>query len=148
MNTQKMLELADFMETVPEDKFDMNVFGKQILDPNRRTTCLADLNVCGTTCCIAGYVVVNKGYCVTPGGFVYSEPVEYVASEVSTCLGMAEHLAGRELGLTESQASALFFDDHWPRQFYTWSAVSIQPIRITTPKQAAARIRHMVETGE
>ena len=137
MNTQKMLELADFMETVPEEHFNMDYFGDRNLD----VTCQEDLNVCGTTCCIAGYVVVNKGLCVTPGGNVYKD------KDRSEYVGKAEDVAGEELGL--DNPSTLFYAWNWPYEFVTKELdYNDNWVYSATPKQAAARIRHMVETGE
>jgi hypothetical protein len=133
MDKEKMLALADFIEKVPDDKFHMGFFGKPANYESRRVVCKEDLNVCGTACCIAGYVVVNKGYCVTPGGFVYDDIDE------SDYIGQAETLAARELRLDSDQATALFFDRNWPYQFKEDA---------NNPKVAAQRIRHMVETGE
>lgn len=127
MNHQKMLELADFMDTVEPEHFDMQYYGNKFADT--RFVCKEDMTICGSTCCIAGYVAVNKGYCVYPGGALRKQDGEIVTS--------AFEVARKELGLTYVQASHLFYSMYWPEGFDK-----------NNPKEAARLIREMVKKDQ
>lgn len=53
MNTPEMEKLAEQLDNLPEDHFDMAkwAFGHDLI------VCEEDLEVCGTTCCIAGLAI-------------------------------------------------------------------------------------------
>lgn len=48
MNKQKILEIADFIEKLPPEQFDMDLYG-------------IETEKCGTIACIAGWVCLNNG---------------------------------------------------------------------------------------
>lgn len=134
MNTKKMLELADAMEKLNPTKFNMSYFGKFNMSyfgnkPSQDHTvvCKEDLNVCGTTCCIAGYLLIDQGFCVACGGSVYSDTTR------ANYLGDAAGMAQEELELSNDQRSKLFYPWNWPYGYNTQD-----------PKDAARLIRDMV----
>jgi hypothetical protein len=99
---------------------------------------------CGTACCIAGQVLLDKGY--RPRW----EDAGWRARELE--LGWQEanyftapsgrkvhafNAAQRELGLTREQADRLFLKSEWPYRF--WLPDS--------PKLAAERLQHFLDTN-
>jgi hypothetical protein len=66
----------------------------------RQDQSLADVNLCGTTACLAGHTLIREGYQPTNAGYFLSPEGRYISTEA-----VAEEL----LGLEEDQAHALFF---------------------------------------
>jgi hypothetical protein len=137
MNVREMEELALFLETVPRRRFNMRFWAATVtrfVGYNENVkVCLRDTEACGTACCIAGYQIVRKnGRCVKSGEVFDKKGFE---------VGFVEDLAGRELGLDYIQKRRLFFFGYWPLN------KNGKPFH-ETPKGAAKRIRHMIETGE
>jgi hypothetical protein len=60
MNTQKVLELADFLDTVAPENFDLDNWSKG----DEPLVCLENAQSCGTTLCVAGWAVVREGFTV------------------------------------------------------------------------------------
>ena len=99
MNKQRMLRLADRLEKIDPNKFDMNAF--------------ADKRECGTTCCVAGHALLMAGWKLGEAdvweavAFVSRRGVEVHTSQVGD-------YAQEYLGLTEPQAKKLFYSG-WKR---------------------------------
>lgn len=138
---KKLLCLADWIETLPEQKFDMGQWSSSVgevhLDPEDSTKTLNQYgSECATACCIAGWVVLAKGHTVK-GVSVLTE--SYFSTDLVP-------LKAREiLGLTPEETEALFYPGNWPGCAETNDPYTKFP---NTPKGAADRIRHFVQTGE
>lgn len=65
---------------------------------------LTDENTCGTTACLAGWVVAMQGHQVQESGRVWASTGEY--------LGRVEQLAADWLGLSYAVADRLFYADN------------------------------------
>ena len=141
MNVELMERIAKKLDSLPDEKFNMGNWGRRIGsidDP--AVVCPETANECGTSCCIGGWALVDKGYCVSPGGNVYSSVDEQGWG--INYLGEAEEMAAKLLDLDHDEAQRLFFEGGWPVQFQGPLA------QTASPKQGAARIRHMIVTGE
>jgi hypothetical protein len=127
MNKEKMLKLASCIENVPEKGFNMGSWASKDLVSQD------DLeNACGTTCCIAGWQQAFRGRTINIIGNVF---------ERGKFVGEAPDLCGRDLELTRDERRVLFHREDWP----TEAGGRDFP---NTPKDAADRIRYMVETGK
>lgn len=137
MHKQRMFRLANFIEKLPEEKFNMGGWVYTEYPPTNGVMCNEDaLTLCGTTCCIAGWATFRAGKCVK----YWSDALATKTGRLVTENGVAVRIskfAEKYLGLTPEQASALFYSNNWPEQF--------QP---DDNKKAAERIRHMARTGE
>ncbi len=135
---QRLLALADFIEKQDPKHFNM---GKWAAKRSYgwadfySLVCPADVNVCGTTCCIAGWHIINKGLCLNFGGAVYDGPG-------GTFVGEVDKITAEDLNLTPRQKENLFHLGSWPRIFSEMTDGSTG-----TPEVAAKRIRYMVNTG-
>ena len=137
MNVREMEELAQFLETVPRKRFNMKFWAATFkrfagYDENVKI-CLRDTEACGTACCVAGYQIVRKDNRCVKSGAAFDKK--------GSKIGLVEDLAARELGLDYRQKRDLFFAENWPLN------KNGKPFH-ETPKGAAKRIRHMIETGE
>ena len=136
---QRRLALADYIEGIEPKHFNMREWAKKFVDDSDLLTlnlvCPTDVNSCGTTCCVAGWHMIQKGFCLTFGGSVFTEPR-------GKYLGNAEELSAKDLGLTPKQRETLFHQPDWPTKFaeqiFGYTA---------TPHQAAERIRYIANTG-
>lgn len=141
MNVKLMERIAKKLDSLPDEKFNMGNWAKRrgSKEDGPETVCPEIANECGTSCCIGGWALVDKGYCVSPGGHVYSSVDEQGWG--INYLGEAEEMAADLLDLDYNEAQSLFFEGNWPVQFRG-------PLGQTaSPKQGAARIRHMIEKG-
>lgn len=120
MNHKAMLELADHLEKMPKERFDMAHFGYRIDGRRRRAT--RD-NACGTTCCIAGEKVLMDG-----GEMKFFSQSNAAGFMLKGDVVIPDRYAAHALGLTDDDADGLFFD-----------------YSIATPTEAADRIRRMVK---
>lgn len=127
---RKLKNLAKFIASVPKKHFDMYVWAhsKKMDKKGEDIVCEENANLCGTACCLAGWQVIRKGYCINEDAIVKTKKGKEV--------GYTPDVARKQLGLSESEASKLFEPIQWPGDFPR------------TPKGAAKRIRHFVETGE
>lgn len=107
MNKERMMELANFLERLPEKQFDMQVWVKDLrndLDAFHKEE--YDYGSCNTVCCIAGWAVgLFNGT-----GFVKPNNKRDYAEETIV------QEATRLLGLTRGQAVNLFYtngDTYW-----------------------------------
>lgn len=135
MNVPLMKATADFLDKLPEEKFNMGHWGAH----GNGYACPINANECGTTCCIAGWVLVNNGLCVGKAGDVY-DALDSKGFGINY-QGEASDLAADALWLDHDEAENLFYQRNWPTQFQSGEETA-------TPQMAAARIRHMIETGE
>ena len=140
MNVDAMNKLADFIEKLPEENFDMTIWGMKFVGGERKgnltedyPVCHDDLQECKTCCCIAGYQILQNPELCLVKGMVYS------LEDMSSVLGDAPDVAQHQLGLDEYQATSLFWSSGWSRTGIPFPR---------TPKGAAARIRHMIQTGD
>jgi len=152
---RKLEAFAKFIEKLPRKVINMEswanikIKNRTDLDP---VVCKADVlepkgNACGTACCLAGWEVLRRGYCLDDSGNVYKKNRSIRSS--------AANFARESLGLSSGEASKLFFRDRWPgysRGYYDfetgrWEHSSPSKFK-GTPKGAAARIRHLIKTGE
>ena len=129
MNTKKVLELADFLETVPEEQFDLNWFicknGRIGVD----SVSMENVHTCGTTLCVAGWTVLWGGKTI---------PTE---ENNSAMLGLYAPIAieaARLLELTEDEAAQLFY-------VAVGQANHVYPSGIVGPRSAALYIRRFVK---
>lgn len=128
MNKEKLLELADFLESIPDERFNLNRFtcsfeddiwanehDEVIIDGrNYESSDFVDLNVCNTAGCIAGWAIAlnNNGHANI--GFITT-----AAYADSICLR-----AGYYLGLNLEEAKQLFYvtgyESVWNRYAYDY----------------------------
>lgn len=94
MNTERLRQVQESIRTHPL-KFSMNQWAKGVL--------VAANPECGTTACIAGWVLAHHFDHIN--GSAYAEPLA-----VPT---YAKYI----LGITDDQADDLFFYQHWPFEF-------------------------------
>ena len=109
MNKERMMELANFLEKLPEKQFDMKVWVNHIENPSISSYSgfdEYDYGSCNTACCIAGWTVGlfnGTGFIKPNNKRDYAE--ETIVQE-----------ATRLLGLTRGQAVNLFYtngDTYW-----------------------------------
>ena len=118
---QKLNDLADFIEQVPADNFDMsNWLSKQDEDHDRIFKPVQEEFACGTVACIAGWTVA--GSALFAGKQFSSSYVPQLAREL--------------LGLTEDEARKLFVPN-WSK--YNWYQI--------TNNDAAIVLRSFAKTG-
>lgn len=128
MNHKAMLELADHMEKMPPEQFNMKHWGILLGDVEVVVTLK---NHCGTTCCIAGEKVLLDGGKIKPlmmDGAPTRIPEFYDKKGREV---FPSEYAARRLGLTTLQSKRLFLD-----------------MRISTSKGAVKRIRAMVAADQ
>ena len=102
MNVERMLELADFLHTVPKDDgcnvhpfaFNLGVYGAPL---NKRAAVIAPQNdsvypLCGTIGCIAGAA------CYLFGGPGLSHPRNWGPSSAADLLDLTDNLSGCQAG--------------------------------------------------
>lgn len=107
MNKERMLQLADYIENLPTNKFDMthwlnykskNELGHWVIDrsifENQTDEFLMEPLDCGTVCCIAGWATAIESN---------FEPIAIVQYNITI-----EQRAKDWLGLTDTQADNLF----------------------------------------
>lgn len=102
-------------------------------------------NWCDTASCIAGHACLASGY--AKGAF----DTEVLKNGIKRSCSRA---AQEELGLSNDQATKLFYTTSWPQQYYDQYSNEvdvddqefIDPTRIA--KITCARIEHFIETGE
>lgn len=122
MNHKAMLELADHMEKMPREQFDMSSFGWRN-DRRRRRVTLK--NPCGTTCCIAGEKVLLDGGEMRFSG---SDDADFYINDKPIS---ASDYARSALGLSDHEGFLLFFN-----------------CGARTPNEAAYEIRAMEREDE
>lgn len=150
MNIERMENLAKFIETLPETRFDMSEWAKT---PYSSVVCPTNMNACGTACCIAGWVVVLNDLCLMANGRVLVPDPEapegiwspkgfrpYDSPEISG-LGriQAADYARLYLDLSIREAETLFYPWNWPGAF--------GEVR-KTPQLAAGMIRWMIQRNK
>ena len=90
MNTPRLNHLADFLDALPPERFDMNTFFGRGLHYHEPAGALLTDHECGTTACIAGWAIVK---------WAPDHPHD------GACFTLAKDL----LDLTERQADNLFY---------------------------------------
>lgn len=118
MNKENLLKLADLLDRVPPKKFDMYSYGTAS-GPVERARC-------ATACCALGWATAIPEF----GLELRASRGRYEADVYDKAKDEFYDGAGGVLGLTQRQADTLFRAG--------WDM---------TPKEKAARIREMVETG-
>lgn len=153
---EKLLALADFIETLPPEKFEMSYWIKttwlssisEISEP-KRTTVYFDSdemrNLCGATACLAGWAVLSAGFKVNSNATV--------AKTMFNGQNNIQEVAIELLELNRLEAHKLFISKQWPDQFVPKRNL-LPPLMdhavsgSITPQLAAARVRHFVVEGE
>lgn len=130
MNTERILLLADFIESLPDERLDMRYWAS---DPEGeedlgQPTCTI-LHNCGTAACLGGYTEAlfnptRTSFCGTRGLWSPEDP-------------LPSDSAGTLLGLTVAQAHNLFMPPHANG---AWDCI--------TPAIAADTLRRLAETGQ
>lgn len=127
MDREKLIELADFLETLPKEDFDGWEWGLT----NGRFVTQQTAHSCGTKACLAGWAVLFNGYTIKDG-------VAYDTQQKP--LGAIGRFAQDLLGLTFTEEDLLFYPTNrspysiWP------NAEGVNP----TPQQAAQAIRNLL----
>jgi hypothetical protein len=106
MDKKQLLKLANFMEKVPSEKFNMSAFAITELDDC--TTAKQMLKGCDTAACLAGWTVLMRGYCVTKD--------EYAKRKHRKMLSISER-AAKILRLDVEEEEKLFYVSYWPPEF-------------------------------
>jgi hypothetical protein len=139
MNVRKLKNFAKFISSIPKSKFKMNTFSEHpkayedVPDIEKVVNKNSIEHTCKTSCCLAGWAVVRSGY-----GLVDDDDVVKVSrGKVDHLRVSAEQFATDTFELTEEEASKLFYP-----YSETWGKFAL------TPKGAAKRILHLIETGE
>lgn len=124
MNKQKLLELADFIEYAPPEKFYMADW--MVRNYKRGPVCLTEVleDSCGTACCIGGWAALREGFCLDQSA-VYDKDSHYLGSVDSIVVGLFD-LPNHDL----------FFVEDWPFEFRVEYEVSEQKDR----NKIAARV--------
>lgn len=130
MNKPELEKLAQIVERMQEDNFDMDVWVYTL--KHSYNVYPEDFGNCGTTCCMAGAYHLSKGRSI-------DQKFAYVIDQDGHILGYVEDVAREELGLTALQATRLFHFPDWPYKY-----IGHKP----TPTIAANRIRYMIATGK
>lgn len=123
MNHKAMLELADHMDKMPPEQFDMSDFGAFT---NTRKRSASVKNHCGAVCCIAGEKVLLDGGKYRPSGPSLHAFVNKNGKRIEPW-----RYSKRALRLEEYEAYLLFTD-----------------YSLKTPQQAASKIRRMVAADQ
>lgn len=128
MQKKRLLKLADFLETVPEQKFSLATWVQSMpTKPEARAE-----GSCGFAGCAIGWAVHAKLF--RGLSFVEEEDQKYV-NRGPSYKGLSDFPAVNHLfDISTNDSFSLFIDTAYPG----WSA---------TPKQVADRIRKFVETG-
>ena len=71
MNIRKMENLAKFIEKLPRTKFNIEHWAELAENCKEDKITLKNMNLCGTTCCIAGWQAVRMGFQIEEGGMAY-----------------------------------------------------------------------------
>lgn len=143
MNVARIKALADFIESVPEENFDMDFYANDEDSPSRFIVCKDNATACGTSCCIAGWQVVLAGFCIryaagerNPMQIGKMSGEEFVPTlESASVYDSPFEFSMEYLDLSEYQASLLFLPWKWPAKLEQ------------NNKNAAARLREMAENG-
>jgi len=137
-----MEKLANFLESLPDQKFYMGTWISLVPDGMEPDACMTKKEAlsCGTACCIAGWAVflANKRLCIG------NDTVETASGRP---LGSVSAWAQSYLGLTDDEADRLFYLSRWPVEYRfdrygDWSSMGYKD----STKNAAERIRHMIQT--
>lgn len=130
MNTERILILADFIESLPDERLDMCYWAKdEDGDENLGLSPATVLHNCGTAACLGGYTEAlfnptRTGFRGTLGLWTPDAP-------------LPSDSAGTLLGLTVAQAHNLFMPPHANG---AWDCI--------TPAIAADTLRRLAETGQ
>lgn len=132
MNTERILRLANFIESLPDERLDMCFWAKDASgDENLEQSTETILHNCGTAACIGGWTeaLFNPGRSTFLGtrGLWDESPAAVVPTDS----------AGDLLGLTVAQAHDLFMPPHTSG---AWDCI--------TPAIAGATLRRLAETGQ
>jgi deoxyribodipyrimidine photolyase-like uncharacterized protein len=119
MHVEKILKLADFLETVPDERFNMNYFFRGT-DHDYRYI-IENGGSCGTAACVAGWASIRFK--------------EEALSLLTPTLGL-ETAVKQILDLTWGEVDRLFYGGEARR--YLWTL---------TRKQAISVLRHFARTG-
>ena len=133
MNTERILRLANFIESLPDERLDMCFWAKdEDGDENLEQSPATVLHNCGTAACIGGWTeaLFNPGRSTFLGtqGLWDESPAAVVPTDS----------AGDLLGLTVAQAHDLFMPPMTEPRL-SWSDI--------TPTIAADTLRRLAETG-
>lgn len=99
MNKERMLRLADRLEKIDPNDFDMNDFAYK--------------RECGTTCCVAGHALLMARWRLGEDD-VFNSPAFVSRRGVEIHTSQVGDYAQEYLGLTEPQAKKLFYSG-WKR---------------------------------
>lgn len=126
MNIPELEAIAAMLDEMEDGRqFDMRFF--------------ATKNECGTTACIAGWVLLQSGYTLDERNHFHNSNNDIVYSESNE--------AAKILGLSSHQEDLLFYERYWPQKFRVTIVNGIaDKIIYNDPKVAAARIRHFIAT--
>jgi hypothetical protein len=129
MNKEKLLELADYLDALPPERFDHGTWASHD-------------NECGTAACIAGHQILKDHKQMFH---------DYLSDAIPGTVFVSR--AQADLGLTNAQAGALFYPwnaEGLHQEAYTkleWANGKYLGAASSTAKQAAYVIRHFVNTG-
>jgi len=120
MDTEKLLKMADFVETLPEENFDLSIW-KQV-------------NLCGTVCCAVGWAIEKKLFPELSFRHVYCS--NYPVPRI-----LPENTRYELLGF---DAVSEVFNISWTEAKWLFSSRSYLQTRVT-PKMVSERIRTFVK---
>ena len=120
MNVERILKLADFLDTLPEQKFEMSswncikyedayitngneVVSNWVIDDEKINLPFVDIDNCGTACCIAGWTLAMKNDFKSYN--VIDNALDQNYSQKETTF----HQAKEYLDLTDLEATRIFY---------------------------------------
>lgn len=125
---ERLLKLADFLETVPKKNFNLETFAESDKDESINSFIKRfRKKECGTTGCALGWCTV-----VFPRKFKFEH--NFCNSDCDIGLNMGWETADEFFGLRRIESEYLFMKDKYP-------------LNKRTPKCVSKRIRKFVETG-
>lgn len=121
MNTERLLRLAEHIESLPAEQFDMETWGQQ--------------SECGTVCCAFGHACSVPEFRAAGLELLWKDESDGTRSAVPFFCGLAGFYAAREFfGISRQQAEYLFCDADYEDDAPTAPVV-------------AARIRELAKGG-
>ena len=129
MNTDRILILANFIESLPDERLDMHLWASDGDDENLDQATATVLHNCGTAACIGGWTEAL----FNPDALQFRGTRGLWSPDAP----LPKDSAGTLLGLTVAQAHDLFMPPHTSG---AWSDI--------TPAIAADTLRRLAETGQ
>lgn len=138
MNVKLLRKIQENILKKPA-KFDM----KDWMVPSKS----AHKPVCGTTCCIGGWAMVEHGWKIGfSGKDEDGDPiVSFFKNGKPIPSADGETVAAKLLNLDTNQKTKLFYAHSWPEPFRKLNDSDIPSVRAAN---AVARIEHFINTGE